>query len=210
MARAGARSIPSVTSVLRGRGWGGLGWDGLGWGPVGWLRSVTAGSLPLPPVREDGSVTEREGPQRERGATPDGGPAATPGRLPEERARREQERGVQIRASRITVLVVLMLAICTVPLATARPWLAVLFAIPLAALLWVLRAGVDVDPDGLTVRAVLGRRRVGWAEVAALRAAPRGDLWLVLSAGRELRLPVARARHLPLIAAASGGRIRTA
>jgi hypothetical protein len=119
----------------------------------------------------------------------------------------QRELGVRIRGSRTGLLAVLVLALCAVPLATARPWLAVLFAIPLAALLQVLRTGVDVDPGGLTVHRVLGRRRIGWAEVTALRATPRGDLRLVLSSGRELRLPVTRARHLPLIAAGSGGRV---
>jgi len=114
---------------------------------------------------------------------------------------------VRIRGNRAALLAVLVLTVCTVPLATAAPWLAVLFAIPLVALLWVLRAGVDVDPDGVTVRALVGRRRIGWDQVAGLRAGRRGDLRLVLTTGRELRLPVARARHLPLIAAASGGRI---
>jgi hypothetical protein len=115
--------------------------------------------------------------------------------------------GVQIRSSRTTLLAVLLLVVCAIPLATAAPWLAALFVIPLAALLWALRAGVDVDPDGLTVRALVGARRVGWDDVVALRAGPRGDLRLVLTSGRELRLPVARARHLPVIAAASAGRL---
>jgi Bacterial PH domain len=115
--------------------------------------------------------------------------------------------GVRIRGSRAGVLAVLVLTLCTLPLATARAWLAVLLVIPLAALLQVLRTGVDVDPDGVTVRAAVGRRRVGWGEVTALRATPRGELRLVLAGGRELRLPVARARHLPLIAAGSGGRV---
>ena len=37
--------------------------------------------------------------------------------------------------------------------------------------------------------------------------APRGDLWLVTTAGTEVRLPVMRARDLPRLAALSGGRI---
>jgi len=114
---------------------------------------------------------------------------------------------VRIRSSRAALLPVLLLAVCTIPLATAAAWLAVLFVVPVAALLWVVRAGVDVDPAAVTVCALLGRRRVGWDAVAGLRAGPRGDLRLVLSGGRELRLPVARARHLPVIAAASGGRL---
>jgi hypothetical protein len=116
-------------------------------------------------------------------------------------------RAVRIRASRTGLLAVLILTLCTIPLATALPWLAVLFLVPVAALLFVLRTGVDVDRDGLTVRAVLGTRRIDWGEVTALRATSRGELRLVLAGGRELRLPAARARHLPLIAAGSAGRV---
>jgi hypothetical protein len=102
---------------------------------------------------------------------------------------------------------VLVLTLSVIPLATARWWLAFLFVLPLLALLWVRRVGVDVDPDAVTVRAVLGRRRIAWADVAGLQAGRRGDLWLVLRGAGRLRLPVVRARHLPLLAAASGGRI---
>jgi Bacterial PH domain len=114
---------------------------------------------------------------------------------------------VRLRPTRGGLPAVLLLAICVIPLATARAWLLVLFVIPLLALLWILRAGVDVDPAGITVRAVLGRRRFAWEDVAGLHADRRGGLWLVLRTGHRLRLPTARARHLPLLAKASGGRI---
>jgi hypothetical protein len=114
---------------------------------------------------------------------------------------------VRIRPTRAALLVVGLLAICALPLATAAWWLLWLLAVPALALAWVLRVGVDVDPAGITVRALLGRRRIGWADVAGLQASHRGDLWVVLAGGRRLRLPTARARHLPLIAAASGGRV---
>jgi hypothetical protein len=114
---------------------------------------------------------------------------------------------LRIRSSRAALLPVLLLAFCTIPLATASLWLAVLFVIPLGALLWVLRAGVDVDAGGVTVRGLAGRRRVGWDEVNAVRVARRGDLRLVLRGGGELRLPCARVAQLPAIAAVSGGRL---
>jgi len=114
---------------------------------------------------------------------------------------------VRIRPSAAALPVVVVLTLCVIPLATASPWLLVLLAVPVLALAWVLRAGVDVDPGGVTVRALLGSRRIPWSDVVGLQAGPRGDLWLVLAGGRRLRLPTARARHLPLIAAASGGRV---
>jgi hypothetical protein len=114
---------------------------------------------------------------------------------------------LRIRPTRAALLAVLLLAVCVIPLATASWWLLGLFAVPALALAWVQRAGVDIDPAGVTVRALLGRRRIDWSDVAGVRAGNRGDLWLVLTTGRRLRLPTARARHLPLIAAASGGRL---
>ena len=114
---------------------------------------------------------------------------------------------LQVRVPRTALLAVFVLAICVLPLATSAPWLAVLWLVPVAAAAWVLRAGVDVDPGGLTVRALLGSRRLPWTDVAGLRVSHRGRLAAVLRQGGAVRLPVLRPRHLPLVAAASGGRL---
>jgi hypothetical protein len=113
----------------------------------------------------------------------------------------------RLRMSRTTLLPVVVLAVCAVPLAFAAPWTPVLLLIPLAVAAWVLRVGVDVGEDGLTVRSLIGRRHVGWTELAGIRVAPRGDLWLVTTAATEVRLPVMRSRDLPRLAALSRGRI---
>lgn len=81
------------------------------------------------------------------------------------------------------------------------------YVLPAGALLWVLRAGVDVGPPGVTARALLVARNYPWEIVRGLLVAPRGDLRLVLADGSRVHLPVARARHLPLIAGASNGRL---
>ena len=117
------------------------------------------------------------------------------------------ESVVQIRASRVTLLPVLFLALCLSPLAVYRVWLLWLFAVPLLLALWVLRAGVDVSPGGVVIRALAGSRRLPWSEVAGLRIGRRGEVSVVTAGGGALRLPAVRARHLPLIAAASGGRV---
>jgi hypothetical protein len=109
--------------------------------------------------------------------------------------------------NRTALIPVGFLALCTVPLAFAAPWTPVLLLIPLLVALWVLRVGVDIAADGLTLRALVGQRRVPWPEVAGIRVAPRGDLWLVTTGGTEVRMPVMRARDLPRLAALSGGRI---
>jgi hypothetical protein len=100
-----------------------------------------------------------------------------------------------------------LLALCTIPLAFAAPWTPVLLVIPVAVAVWVLRVGVDIADDGLTVRSLAGQRRVPWAEVAGIRVARDGYLWLVTNHGTEVRLPVMRARDLPRLAELSGGRI---
>ena len=113
----------------------------------------------------------------------------------------------RLRMNRTALFPVGLLALCTIPLAFAAPWTPVLLLIPLAVAVWVLRAGVDIGDDGLTVRSLAGQLQVPWAEVAGIRVARRGELWLVTTRGTELRLPVMRARDLPRLAELSGGRI---
>jgi len=113
----------------------------------------------------------------------------------------------RLRMSRTAVLPVVILAFCVLPLGAATPWLLLLMVVPLAVGAWVVRAGVDVDERGITVRSLAGERLVPWAELAGIRVGGRSELWLVTTTGREVRLPVLRARDLPQLAELSGGRI---
>lgn len=113
----------------------------------------------------------------------------------------------RLRMTRTALLPVVILALCVLPVAAVSPWAALILLVPLVAALWVLRVGVDVDDSGVTVRALVGRRTVPWARVAGLRVGERGGLWLVTTAGSEVRLPVVRVRDLPQLAELSGGRI---
>ncbi|HSV66303.1 MAG TPA: PH domain-containing protein [Mycobacteriales bacterium] len=116
---------------------------------------------------------------------------------------------VQIRTSRIALLASLFGLSFATPLALASPWLVWVYLAPMLVTIWVVRAGVDVDTDGMTVRALVGSRRVPWSQVAGLEVDSAGRVRLVLAGegGRAIRLPTARARHLPVIAAASGGHL---
>jgi hypothetical protein len=109
--------------------------------------------------------------------------------------------------SRTAMLPVAFLFVCAVPLAFAAPWTPVFLLVPVLVALWVLRVGVDVGDDGITARSLAGRRLVPWEELAGIRVAERGDLWLVTTRGTEVHLPVLRARDLPRLAALTGGRI---
>ena len=113
----------------------------------------------------------------------------------------------RLRTTRTALIPVGLLALCAVPLAFAAPWTPVLLLVPLALAVWVLRAGVDIGDDGLTVRTLAGQRLVRWDELAGIRVARGGDLWLVTTRGTEVRVPVMRARDLPRLAELSGGRI---
>jgi hypothetical protein len=113
----------------------------------------------------------------------------------------------RLRMNRTALFPVGLLALCAVPLAFAASWTPVLLVIPLVLAVWVLRVGVDVADEGVTVRSLAGQRQVPWQDVAGIRVARRGELWLVTTHGTELHLPVMRARDLPRLAAASGGRI---
>jgi hypothetical protein len=109
--------------------------------------------------------------------------------------------------SRTAVLPVVFLAFCLLPLAAATPWLLLLLVVPVVLAAWVVRAGVDVGAEGITVRSLAGQRRVPWAELAGVRVGGRSELWLVTNSGSQVRLPVLRARDLPQLAELSGGRI---
>lgn len=113
----------------------------------------------------------------------------------------------RLRMTRVALLPVAFFAICVVPLASAAPWTTVILLVPALAGAWVLRAGVDVDGQGVTIRSVAAARRVSWSEVAGIRVTERGALWLVTSRGTELRMPALRARDLPRLADVSGGRL---
>ncbi|HEX2072655.1 MAG TPA: PH domain-containing protein [Geodermatophilus sp.] len=113
----------------------------------------------------------------------------------------------RMRMSRTALLPVAMLLLCTIPLAFAAPWTPVFLLVPALAAAWVLRVGVDLGDEGITVRSLVGQRSVPWHRLAGIRTGRRGDLWLVTTAGTEIRLPVLRLRDLPRLAELSGGRI---
>jgi hypothetical protein len=114
---------------------------------------------------------------------------------------------VQIRTTRTALIAVAFGALCLTPLAAYKPWTLLLFALPLAVAVWVWRAGVDIDASAVTVHALAGSRRILWQDALGLQVGRRGTIGVVLNGGGTVRLPTVRARHLPLIAAASGGRI---
>jgi Bacterial PH domain len=108
--------------------------------------------------------------------------------------------------SAITVGAVIAM-IAGLSVATWQPWLLVLLLVPLAIAVWSWRAGTDVDPDGLTVRAALGRRRLPWSQVVGLETGADRRVSAVLSSGGRVALTAVKPTEVPHLVEAAGGRL---
>jgi Bacterial PH domain len=86
-----------------------------------------------------------------------------------------------------------------VPLATSRPYLLPILLVPTLIGIWGWRAGTDVSPAGLRIRALFGTRQVPWSQVSALVPADRGRVYAILTTGRRVRLSAVDAADLPKI-----------
>ena len=116
------------------------------------------------------------------------------------------ERAV-FRIPPLTILGAVLLAVCATPVAFGAPWFWLVYLLPVAVVLWVLRVRTTVDEEGLTVRRLVGSRRVRWSEIRSLHLRDKGGVRAVLTDGAELPLPSVRVRDLPQLAAASGGHL---
>ena len=90
-------------------------------------------------------------------------------------------------SSAITVAAVIMM-IAGLSVLRWQPYLAFLLLIPLGVAIWSWRAGTDIAPDAITVRAALGSRRVPWSDVAQLQPDGRGHVEAVLTSGNRITL----------------------
>src|SRR5215475_9472396 len=91
----------------------------------------------------------------------------------------------------------------TTPLAATRWYLAPLLLIPLAITLWGIWAGTDANSAGVTVRALLGRRRWTWEQIDGFVPVGR-RVRARLTSGATIPLPAVAPRDLPRLVAASG------
>ncbi len=94
-----------------------------------------------------------------------------------------------------------------IPLAGARWELTPILLIPVVVFLWAWRAGTDVYPDELRVRALFGNTRVPWARVSELAPDPRGQISALLDNGNVIRLTAVTTDNLPSVLAAGGQQI---
>ena len=107
----------------------------------------------------------------------------------------------------LAILGAVLLAFCATPAAFGAPGFWLVYLLPVAVVVWVLRVRTVADADGLTVRRLVGSRRVPWSEIRSLHLRDKGGVRAVLTDGAELPLPSVRVRDLPQLAAASGGHL---
>lgn len=114
---------------------------------------------------------------------------------------------VTFRVPTTALLAVAFMLFCATPFAFAAPGAAVIYILPLAAAVWVVRNRTTVDAERIEVRYTFGHRALDWSQVAALRVVERGWVRAVLADSSEVVLPAVRLRHVPVMAAVSRGRI---
>ena len=86
------------------------------------------------------------------------------------------------------------------------PIAVVAIAVPLAFAVWSLRSGVDVDGEGLRVKALLGSRYIAWSDLAGLDP-HNGKVYAALTSGTRIELPSVRPVDVPQLIAAGGNQL---
>jgi hypothetical protein len=114
---------------------------------------------------------------------------------------------VTVRLPLTALLGVLGLVVCMTPVAFGVPGLQLLYLVPLILAYWVVRTRTVIGSDALVTYRAWGSQRISWSDLAGLRVDDQSRVWSVLHGGTEVRLPAVRARHIPLLAAISGGRL---
>ena len=110
---------------------------------------------------------------------------------------------VTLRPERTTLAAVVVLTLGALPLALSSPYLAVVLLVPVAALVWVLRARVVADATTLEVSNGLGVHRLAWDDVAGFQVPGRGPVKLLRHSTGPLRLTAVSRRELPRLLAVS-------
>ena len=111
---------------------------------------------------------------------------------------------LRVRKSGAVLIAAGIAIVGAIPLAGASRALAPVVLIPIAVFLWAWRAGTDVYPDQIRVRALVGGSRVPWSRVVELAPDRRGRVSALLDNGNVLRLTGVTRDNLPMVLAATG------
>lgn len=98
----------------------------------------------------------------------------------------------------IALVPLVLMAVCTLPVAASVRWLQWLPLVPVLASVWALRARVVVADDGLVVCNGLRTRRVAWDDVEGFDVPRHGPVRL-LTDGRRTPLTALPRHELPAL-----------
>jgi hypothetical protein len=111
------------------------------------------------------------------------------------------------RMPRTAIVAAVIAMISGTPFAWSSPYLATVYLVPIGFIVWMLRNQTTVDEDGLAARSTFGTKVIRWDELKGLALTGRAKVRAVLADEPKVALPGVRTRHLPVLAAFSGGRI---
>ncbi len=120
-----------------------------------------------------------------------------------------QKPALRVRKSGALLVAALIAFVGTVPLAGARWELTPTLLVPLVVGIWAWRAGTDVYPDRLRVRALVGSTVVPWERVAELAPDGRNRIAALLDNGNVIRLTGVTTTNLPAVLKAAGQQLST-
>jgi hypothetical protein len=119
-----------------------------------------------------------------------------------------EQNPVVIRISPMAHFAVGFLALGMLAVVFAGPsWFALLLIIPIGLSAFIVRYRTVADRDTVTARTFLASQTIPWDDIAGLRFGKGSWAYAQLKDGGELRLPAVTFSTLPLLTAASGGRV---
>ena len=116
---------------------------------------------------------------------------------------------LRVRKSGALLVAALIATVGTLAVAGTRWALAPIVLIPIGVMAWVWRAGTDVFPDRLRVRALFGSTEIPWSRISELAPDPRGRVSALLDNGHVIRLTGVTTTNLPDVLAAAGHDVST-
>ena len=116
---------------------------------------------------------------------------------------------LRVRKSGALLFAALIATVGTLAVAGTRWALAPIVLIPIGVLVWAWRAGTDVFPDLLRVRALIGSTEVPLSRITELAPDPRGRISALLDNGNVIPLTGVTTTNLPDVLAAAGHDVST-
>ncbi|GIE93763.1 PH domain-containing protein [Paractinoplanes rishiriensis] len=109
---------------------------------------------------------------------------------------------LRLRKSGALLVAAVIAFVGAAPIAGTRWAFTPLLLIPVAVFVWAWRAGTDVYPDELRVKALLGSTSVPWSRITELAPDPNGQISALLDNGNVIRLTGVTRDNLPRVLAA--------